>query len=138
MYRFVPALAGTVGFATAEVPIKGAQAAGEESRRSPGCAPCPVIDAITARFLSDTTTGPMRYFMKLGAYSILKGAIISIIVGVLVSRAGGNMAWIALPIGVYALGAMLVVATGFVVEIVVRAYRHPQNKPIYLVKEVIE
>jgi Flp pilus assembly protein TadD/glycosyltransferase involved in cell wall biosynthesis len=137
-YRFVPAIAGTVGFATAEVPVKGAESAGEESTRSPVSAPCPVVDAIVARFLSDTATGPMRHFVRLGAYSILKGAIISIIVGVLVSRAGGNMAWIALPIGVYLLGAMLIVTAGFVVEIVVRAYHHPQNRPTYLVKEVIE
>jgi len=136
MYRFVPAIAGTVGFATAEVPIKGAEAAGDEPR--PTRTPCPVLDAIATRFLSDTATGPMRYFVKLALYSIVKGIIISILVAVPVSLAGGNMAWIALPIGVYALGAMLIVTAGFVVEIVVRAHRHAQNKPTCFVKEVIE
>jgi len=137
-YRFVPDIARAVGFATADVSVKGAETDREDSTRSPGSAPCPIVDAIVARFLSDTATGPMQHFVRLGAYSILKGALISIIVGILVSRAGGNMAWIALPIGVYTVGAMLAVTAGFVVEIVVRAYRNLQNEPTYLVKEVIE
>jgi tetratricopeptide (TPR) repeat protein/glycosyltransferase involved in cell wall biosynthesis len=138
MYRFVPVVAGTVGFATAEVPLRGAEAADDEPKPKPGPAPCPVLDTIATRFLSDTRTGPMRYFVKLGVYSIVKGIIVSILVAVLVSLAGGSMAWIALPIGVYALAAALLVTTGFVVEIVLRAYRHSQNKPTYIVKEIVE
>ena len=137
-YRFVPDIAGAVGFATAEVSVKGAESASEESTRSPGSAPCPIVDAIVARFLSDTATGPMRHFLRMGVHSLIKGAIVSVIVGVVVRLAGGNMAWIALPIGIYVLTAILVVTAGFVVEIVLRACRHAQNKPAYLVNEVIE
>ena len=136
IYRFVPALASGLGFSTAKVPVKGDLSEGTKSGTT--VLPVPVLDAITARFLSDTKTGPMRYFGKLGLCSTITGVIIAILVAVWAVLTGGSLAWIAFPIALFALFGALMVATGFIVEIVVRTYRHAQDRPTYLVKEVIE
>jgi Flp pilus assembly protein TadD len=138
MYRCLPSIADGLGLATAEVQIEAAPRDDDASGPESASATPPVLDVITARFLANSGAGPMRYFGRLGLWSIAVGVLISALVLVWAVRADAAVAWVAFPILLFALGGMLLITAGFVTEMVARSCRQVQRRASYVVKEVIE
>jgi glycosyltransferase involved in cell wall biosynthesis len=138
IFLWLPLIAHGLGLATAEVPIEVHRCAGDESASERSYAIPPVLEVIAAQFLTNASPGPMRYFGKLSLWTVAVGVLISTLVLVWAIRANGDPAWIALPIALFALLAMLLIAIGFITEMVTRAHQQAHYRTSYVVKEVIE
>jgi len=136
IYRCLPSIVDGLGLATAEVQIEAAPRADDASGREPVSATPRIMDVIAARFLANPSPGPMRYFGRLCLWSIAVGVLISALVLVWAVRANGAVAWVAFPITLLGLLGMLMIATGFIVEMVVRSYRRDTRS--YAVHQIID
>jgi len=136
--RYLPSIVDGLGLATAEVQIEPAPLAKDASERKPALATPGVMEVITARYVANPSPGPMRYFGRLGLWSIAVGVLISALVLVRTVHTGDAVAWVALPVLLLAPAGMLLITAGFITEMIARSYRQVQRRTTYVVKEVIE
>ncbi len=139
MHRFIPALASWNGAKVTEMVVNHRPRTSGLAKYGLGRTWKVVLDLITVSFLGSFSTKPIYVFGSLGLFS----AVASIILGLTVIynkvNSGTDMSGNPLLI----LTAVLIIATiqfilmGLLAELLVRTYHESQNRPTYVIREVL-
>jgi len=140
MHRFIPALASWSGARIAEMVVNHRPRTAGVAKYGLARTFKVVLDLITVKFMGSFSTKPIYIFgglaMLTGLGSLLSG------LAVLYQKFFSNFSMNKNPLLV--LTAMLVTATiqfilmGLLAEILIRTYHESQNRPTYVIKEIIE
>ncbi|MGE5815446.1 MAG: glycosyltransferase family 2 protein [Acidobacteriota bacterium] len=140
MHRFLPAIASEMGVRIAERPVNHRARTRGQSKYGISRTLRVILDLITVKFLLSYATRPLQIFGLLGMGMGLVGAIIS-----------GYLAWQRL-FGYQSLSdrpllllGILLIFTGFqlvtlglLAELQIRTYHESQDKPTYVIREILE
>jgi glycosyltransferase involved in cell wall biosynthesis len=140
MHRFIPALASWSGARIAEMAVNHRPRTAGKTKYGLGRTLKIVLDLITVKFLGSFSTKPIYIFGGLGLASGI-GALASGWV-VIYQKIVNNFAINRNPLLV--LTALLITTTiqfilmGLLAELLVRTYHESQNRPTYVIKEILE
>jgi hypothetical protein len=104
-----------------------------------------LLDMLTVKFLGDYSTKPIYVFGGIGSSLILLGVLLAIamvtvkaleLAAVFAGDFQHKMLLLLLASFLATTGIMMIMM-GLLAEIIVRTYHESQNKPIYLVRDVI-
>jgi glycosyltransferase involved in cell wall biosynthesis len=139
LHRFTPALASRVGGAVAEVPVHHHARKFGRSNYGIGRTVRVALDLITVWFLSGYATRPIHVFGTIGLLAagggLLAGLYLSFI-KLFMGHNIGNRPMLLLAVLLVVIGVQLV-TMGLLGEMIIRTYHESQNKPIYIVREVV-
>jgi hypothetical protein len=140
MHRFIPALASWSGARIAEMVVNHRPRTAGVAKYGLTRTFKVVLDLITVKFMGSFSTKPIYIFgglaMLTGLGSLLSG------LAVLYQKFFSNFSMNKNPLLV--LTAMLITATiqfilmGLLAEILIRTYHESQNRPTYVIKDIIE
>jgi glycosyltransferase involved in cell wall biosynthesis len=140
MHRFIPALASWNGASICEMVVNHRPRTAGAAKYGLNRTLKVVLDLITVKFLGSFSTKPIYIFGGLGVIS----GIASVVTGLVViyQKIADNFAMNRNPLLV--LTAMLITTTiqfilmGLLAELLVRTYHESQNRPTYVIKEILE
>jgi len=142
MHRFIPALASWSGARIAEMVVNHRPRAAGTAKYGLGRTLKVILDLITVKFLGSYSTKPIYIFGGMGLVSAL-GAVASGLV-VLYQKfiSAEHLSMNRNPLLI--LTAVLIITTiqfvlmGLLAELLVRTYHESQNRPTYVIKEILE
>jgi glycosyltransferase involved in cell wall biosynthesis len=140
MHRFIPAVASWIGVSVAEVRVNHRTREHGRSKYGISRTVRVILDLITVKFLLSYSTRPIQIFGLLG---LISGGVGALILGYLafirliMQEAIGGRPLILLGVLLFFIGVQFV-TMGLLGEIQARTYHESQNKPIYVVKEILE
>ncbi len=140
MHRFIPALASWSGAHIAECVVNHRPRTAGVAKYGLGRTWKVVLDLITVKFLGSFSTKPIYIFGGLGGLTILLAFLFGLLVIWQKVARGVDMSGNPLLI----LTAVLLITTvqfilmGLLAELLVRTYHESQNRPTYVVREVLE
>lgn len=149
MHRFIPEMVNFAGFSMAEVPVNHRPRVAGESKYGLSRTFRVLVDLTTVVFLRKYSDRPMHLF---GYLALGFGGVGGLIMAYLLSLklwaglSGGWEGFHAMEIGerpLLLLGALLIIlgvqflVMGLIAELIVRTYYETQNKPVYILREVI-
>jgi len=140
MHRFIPALASWSGARIAEMPVNHRPRTAGTAKYGLGRTLKVVLDLITVKFLGSFSTKPIYIFGGLG----LLGAFGAILFGLIVlyqklyfgTDMSGNPLLILTAVCI--LATIQFILMGLLAELLVRTYHESQNRPTYVIKEILE
>jgi glycosyltransferase involved in cell wall biosynthesis len=139
MHRFIPALAKWIGIKVAEVPVNHYARKYGRSKYGISRTIRVLLDLLTVKFLLDYATRPLQIFGLGGLLSLVAGGALAIYLSILRLFYGvslSNRPVLLLAVLLIMLGVQLI-SMGLLGELVVRTYHETQNKPIYVVREIV-
>jgi glycosyltransferase involved in cell wall biosynthesis len=139
LHRFIPALVSQVGGTVTEVPVNHRARQYGRSKYGIGRTVRVLLDLITVWFLGAYSTRPIHVFGTLGLLSAFGGVLAGIYltyVKLFLGENIGNRPLLLLAVLLVVIGVQLV-TMGLLAEIQIRTYHESQNKPIYIVREVL-
>jgi glycosyltransferase involved in cell wall biosynthesis len=140
MHRFIPAIASWAGARIAEVVVNHRPRTAGVAKYGLGRTFKVILDLITLKFLGSYSTKPIYIFGGLGGLT----AVFSILFGLLVISEKVNQGEDMSGNPLLLLSAVLMITTvqfilmGLLAELLVRTYHESQNRPTYVIKEVLE
>ena len=140
MHRFIPALASEQGVRIHEIVVNHRPRRQGVSKYGLSRMPRVVLDLVTVKFLLSYSTRPLQMF---GPPGLVMGFLGTAIVGYLgfirlfAGQAIGDRPVLLLGILLLFAGMQLV-TLGLLAEMQARTYHESQNKPIYVVREIVE
>lgn len=140
MHRFIPALASWNGARITEMVVNHRPRSTGVTKYGLGRTLKVVLDLITVKFLGSFSTKPIYIFGGLGALSALGAVFCGLFV--LYQKLAHNFSMNRNPLLI--LTAILIMATiqfvlmGLLAELQVRTYHESQNRPTYVIKEILE
>jgi glycosyltransferase involved in cell wall biosynthesis len=142
MHRFIPALAGWAGARIGELVVNHRPRTVGVAKYGLGRTFKVILDLITVKFLGSYSTKPIYIFGGMGGICGL-GAVIS---GLLVlyqkfisaSHLPMNRNPLLLLTAILIITSVQFILMGLLAEIMVRTYHESQNRPTYVIKEIIE
>jgi glycosyltransferase involved in cell wall biosynthesis len=140
MHRFIPAHASWSGARIAEIVVNHRPRIAGKEKYGLARTWKVVLDLITVKFLGSYSTKPIYIFGGLGLLSSLGAVIFGLIVIYQKLAHGADMSDNPLLI----LTAVLIISTiqfilmGLLAELLVRTYHESQNRPTYVIKEILE
>ncbi len=151
LHRFIPEIASLIGVRVAEVPVNDRpRKAGESNYRALARTPRVLLDLLTVTFLLGYSKRPMQLFGLVGLLSGGIGGCIGLyLVGAKVLRGIlygeeafrsfqiGTSPWTMFSVLLIVLGVQFLMM-GLLGEILTRTYHEAQDKPIYVVRRVLE
>jgi len=151
LHRFIPEVASLIGVRAAEVPVNDRpRKVGQSKYSALARTPRVILDLVTISFLLSYSSRPMQLFGRVGLLSSGLGGLIllylgsaKIINGLLYGEQGfrayriGTSPWLMLAVLLIVLGVQFLMM-GLLGEILTRTYHEAQNKPIYVVRRVLE
>ena len=140
MHRFIPALASWMGIQVAEVPVNHYARKFGRSKYGIGRTTRVILDLLTVKFLLDYATRPIQVFGLLGLLSFVSGGMISIYLAVIrlfFAQPLRDRPLLLLAILLIVMGVQLI-TMGLLGELVIRVYHEAQDKPIYVIREVLD
>ncbi|MDD4870469.1 MAG: glycosyltransferase family 2 protein [Kiritimatiellae bacterium] len=149
MHRFIPALASWVGGTIDEIPVDHHPRRFGKSKYGISRTVRVVLDLITVKFLLKYSTRPIQIFGKIGLSFGAIGTVLLLMMTVfhLLYKAGiGTEAmaklikspfWVMTSFMLIFFGVQFL-SMGLLAEIQIRTYHESQNKPIYVIKEIVE
>lgn len=140
MHRFVPAVAAWMGVTVAEVPVPHRARQYGRSKYGIDRTFRVILDLMTVRFLLGYATRPLHVFGGIGMLAAGLGVLVGLYltyVKVFLGQDIGDRPLLTLAVLLVIVGVQFV-AMGLLGELVVRTYYESQNKPIYVVREVLE
>ncbi len=140
MHRFIPALVSDLGGKVTEMPVMHHPRQRGSSKYGLARTLWVILDLLTVKFLSNYATRPSHLFGLLGAISSLLGGAITILLGlqkVLFNVQLANRPLLLLGVLLIVLGVQFI-SMGLIGEMLARTYHESQEKPIYMVKDVLE
>jgi glycosyltransferase involved in cell wall biosynthesis len=139
MHRFIPALAANIGATIVEVPVRHHARKYGNSKYGFSRTIRVILDLMTVKFLSGYLTRPGHVFGSLGIIAVSMGTIITIGLGL--QRLLGQTALSDRPL--LFLGILLIivgtqfVTMGLLGEMLSRVYHEGQDKPVYVVRDIL-
>jgi glycosyltransferase involved in cell wall biosynthesis len=151
LHRFIPEIASLIGVQVAEVPVADRPRRVGESKYGPlARTPRVLLDLVTVSFLLSYSKRPMQLFGSVGLLSGGVGGLIGlylvtakILRGLLYGEEAfrsfriGTSPWTMLSVLLIVLGVQFLMM-GLLGEILTRTYHEAQDKPIYVVRRVLE
>jgi glycosyltransferase involved in cell wall biosynthesis len=140
MHRFIPAIASWAGAQIAEVVVNHRPRTAGVAKYGLGRTFKVILDLITLKFLGSYSTKPIYIFGGLGGLTALFSLLFA---GLVISEKvnqGEDMSGNPLLL----LSAVLMITTvqfilmGLLAELLVRTYHESQNRPTYVIKEILE
>lgn len=139
LHRFIPALASQVGGTVTEVPVNHRSRQYGRSKYGISRAVRVALDLITVWFLGGYSTRPIHVFGTLGLISAAGGFVIGLYLTFLKLGLGqsiGTRPMLQLAVLLVVIGVQLI-TMGLLGEMMTRTYFESQDKPIYVVRQVI-
>lgn len=139
LHRFIPALASQVGGTVAEVPVNHRARQFGRSKYGISRTIRVMLDLITVWFLGTYSTRPIHVFGTLGLASAAMGVVIGLFLTFLklfFHENIGNRPLLLLAVLLVVIGVQLI-TMGLLGEMITRTYYESQNKPIYVVREIV-
>jgi glycosyltransferase involved in cell wall biosynthesis len=140
LHRFIPALASWMGIRVAEIPVNHAPRRFGRSKYGLRRTIRVVLDLLTVKFLLDYATRPIQIFGMLGLLCLALGSGVSVYLSVTRLFYGQPLSdrpLLLLGVLLIVLGVQFVIM-GLLGELIVRTYHEAQDKPIYMVREVLD
>ncbi len=151
LHRFIPEIASLIGVRVAEVPVNDRpRRAGQSKYGALARTPRVLLDLVTVSFLLSYSKRPMQLFGSFGLLSGGVGGLIGLyLVGAKVLRGifygeeafrnfrVGTSPWTMLSVLLIVLGVQFLMM-GLLGEILTRTYHEAQDKPIYVVRRLLE
>jgi len=139
MHRFIPALASWYGAQIAEIPVVHHPRQFGKSKYSLSRITRVVLDLMTVKFLLSFVTKPLQIFGLLGLGSFSIGTLICLYLTFIKFAFQVNIGGRPLLLlGILMLMAGIQFITlGLLAEMISRTYFESQNKPIYVIREVV-
>jgi glycosyltransferase involved in cell wall biosynthesis len=140
MHRFIPAIASEQGVTIAEVPVNHRARQHGTSKYGISRTVRVVLDLLTVKFLLSYSTRPVQIFGLIGlVMGSLGGAIAAYLsyVKLVDGEAIGNRPLLLLGILLMFSGLQLL-TLGLLAELQSRTYHESQNKPTYVIRDVLE
>jgi glycosyltransferase involved in cell wall biosynthesis len=139
MHRFLPALARWVGATIGEIPVGHHPRRRGTSKYGLGRTVRVILDLLTVKFLMSYWTRPIQIFGRLGLLLGGSGAVLGAILSYQRIIQGVPLA--NRPILLLAVLLVLVgfqfISIGLLGEMLVRTYHESQQKPIYIIREIL-
>jgi len=139
LHRFIPALASQVGATVTEVPVNHRSRQFGSSKYGISRTIRVMLDLINVWFLGTYSTRPIHVFGTLGLGSMATGILAGLYLTALKVFWGasiGNRPLLLLAVLLVVIGVQLV-TMGLLGEMITRTYYESQNKPIYIVREIV-
>ncbi|MFC1926566.1 glycosyltransferase family 2 protein [Chloroflexota bacterium] len=140
MHRFIPAVAGSAGISVAELPVSHHSRKHGSSKYGLSRTPVVLLDLVTIGFLLSYSTRPMQIFGRLGLLSFFIGLALGIYL--VIDKFAFNHGLAERPLLMLAIllviAGVQLITMGLLGELIVRTYHEAQNKPTYVIKEIIE
>jgi glycosyltransferase involved in cell wall biosynthesis len=151
LHRFIPEIASLIGVRVAEVPVNDRRRrAGASKYGALARTPRVFLDLVTVSFLLSYSKRPMQLFGSFGLLSGGVGGLIGLYLvgakllrGILYGEEAfrsfqiGTSPWTMLSVLLIVLGVQFLMM-GLLGEILTRTYHEAQDKPIYVVRRVLE
>jgi len=140
MHRFIPALASWSGDKICEMVVNHRPRTAGRAKYGLGRTFKVILDLITVKFLVSFSTKPIYIFGGLGMMTIFGAAVCGLIVVYQKLFSHFSMNRNAL----FYLTVLLIIASiqfvlmGLLAEMLVRTYHESQNRPTYVIKEILE
>jgi glycosyltransferase involved in cell wall biosynthesis len=140
MHRFIPALVGDLGAKITEMPVTHHARQRGISKYGLARTLWVIVDLLTVKFLSSYATRPSHLFGFVGLLALLLGGGITTLLGIEriffgMELAGRPLLWLGI---LLVIVGVQFVSTGLLGEMLARTYHESQQKPVYLIKEVLE
>lgn len=139
MHRFIPAIASWMGTTITEVETTHHKRRFGKSKYGISRTIRVLLDLITVKFLLSYSTRPIQFFGTPGIIIFGAGFFISLyltFIKLFLGKNIGNRPLLLLGILLILIGTQLIFI-GLLGELVIRTYHETQNKPIYVVKEIV-
>lgn len=139
LHRFIPALVSQVGGTVTEIAVNHRARQFGHSRYGISRTIRVTLDLITIWFLGAYATRPIHVFGTLGLLSALGGSLIGLFLTyhkLMLGENIGGRPLLLLAVLLVVIGVQLV-TMGLLAEMIIRTYHESQNKPIYIVREII-
>jgi len=139
MHRYIPAVASWMGVKVAEIPVTHHSRKFGRSKYGVSRTIRVILDIITIKFLLSYSQRPIQIFGLLGLFSGSVGFVITaylIIMKIFFGQGLSNRPLFILSIFMIFIGIQLI-TMGLLAEINMRIYHEAQNKPTYVIKEII-
>ena len=144
MHRFLPALASEIGVRIAELPVNHRARVHGRSNYGISRTIRVLLDLMTVKFLLSYSTRPLQIFGLLGMSMGFVGAVIVAYLA-FVKLFGDPAAAARVGERPLLMGGLLLVFTGvqlftvgLLAEMLARTYHESQNKPVYVIREVLD
>ncbi len=139
MHRFIPAMASWMGVSVAEIKVNHRPRRHGTSKYGLSRTLSVLLDLITVKFLLSYATKPLQVFGTLGVASSLSGFVLALYLSVqklVFEQPLSDRPMLFLAILLILVGLQFV-TMGLLGEMMVRIYHEGQNKPTYVIKEVL-
>jgi len=140
MHRFVPVLAHDVGSSIVEVPVRYRPRRYGTSKYGLSRMVRVILDLITVKFLSSFKTRPIQVFGLWGLIAVVAGMLWTawlIVERQVYSVPMGNRPQLFLAVLLVFTG-MQFITLGLLGEMLSRTYHESQNKPTYVIREILD
>ena len=140
MHRFIPALASWSGARIAEMVVNHRPRTAGAAKYGLGRTFKVILDLITVKFLLSFSTKPIQLFGGLGFLSLIFGGASGL--AVILMKIMKNQDMTGNPL-LYLTILLLVISIQFILmgllaELLVRTYHESQDRPTYVIKEILE
>jgi len=139
LHRFIPALASQVGGTVTEVPVNHRSRQFGKSKYGISRTIRVMLDLINVWFLGSYSTRPIHVFGTFGLLSAAFGVLIGVylsFVKIVLHENIGNRPMLLLAVLLVVIGVQLV-TMGLLGEMITRTYYESQNKPIYVIRTIV-
>jgi glycosyltransferase involved in cell wall biosynthesis len=140
MHRYIPAVASRMGVSVAEIPVAHHSRKYGKSKYGISRTIRVILDIITIKFLLSYSQRPIQIFGLLGLFSGTVGSAITvylIIMRIFFNQSLSDRPLFILSIFMIFIGVQLI-TMGLLAEINMRIYHEAQNKPTYVIKDIIQ
>ena len=140
MHRFIPAMASWMGVSVAEIPVNHHPRRHGSSKYGLSRTLRVMLDLITVKFLLSYATKPLQIFGTIGFVSSFTGFVLASYLSVdklVFKHALSDRPLLFLAILLILVGIQFI-SMGLLGEMMVRIYHEGQDKPIYVIKEILE
>lgn len=140
MHRFIPAIASEQGVSIVEVVVNHRRRLHGHSKYGISRTIRVLLDLLTVKFLLSYSTRPLQLFGLIGLPMTLLGAVITGYLAYV--RLMGEQAIANRPLlffgGLLLLSGLQLFTTGLLAEVQARTYHESQDKPTYVIREILE
>jgi len=140
MHRFIPAVASWMGIQVSEVEVNHAPRVSGKSSYGLMRTVRVILDLITVKFLLGYSTKPIQIFGLFGVISLFLGFIIAAYLSadkIFLGHSLSDRPLLLMAVLLIIFGVQLC-SMGLIGEMVVRTYYESNDKPTYVIKEIIE
>jgi len=140
MHRFIPALASWSGARIAEIVVNHRPRTAGSAKYGLERTVKVILDLITVKFLLSFSTKPNQLFGGWGFLALFFGSVSGLVVILMKILQGRDMtgnALLYLTILLLVIGIQFILM-GLLAELLVRTYHESQNRPTYVIKEILE